>query len=206
MLREPDYLDEGARLRAAFGLAYLDLGRYEDAAESAAEAARMHEGLGKADPKRNLQATIAYTTLGNVRREAALEREADPEEAFGAFGDALRVLKKAPAVDQEYTDRESDVYLGRGCTLFSQGRHEEMLEDLELSISSASDANLAHHGAGHRLFIGEAQARLGKPEAEASLEEAAQLAASYGVPFTNSPSFATPPEKPPRLARRWRSA
>lgn len=184
ILREPDYLDKLARLRAAFALAYLDLGRYETAAKSAAEAACTHEGLGKADPKRNLQAAIAYTTLGNARREAALVREADPEEAFGAFSDALRVLKQSPTVDQEYTDRESDVYLGRGRTLFSQGRYEEALEDLELSASLASDANLAQHGAEHSLFIGEAQARLGKPEAESSLEEAAQLAEGYGVPET----------------------
>lgn len=183
-LREPDYLDELARLRAAFGLAYLDLGRHEDAAKSAAEAAGIHEDLGKADPKRNLQAAIAYTTLGNARREAALEREADPGEAFGAFGDALRVLKKAPGIDQEYTDRESDVYLGRGRTLSSQNKYDEALEDLERSRSSASDANLAQHGAEHHLFVGEAQARLGKPEAEASLKQAAELAERYGVPET----------------------
>ena len=184
VLREPDHLDELARLRAAFGLVYLDLGRLEDAAKSAAEAARIHEDLGKADPRRNLQAAIAYTTLGNALREAAIEREADPEEAFGAFGNALRVLKKAPAVGQEYTDRESDVYLGRGRTLFYQGAYDEALEDLERSLSSASDSNLAQHGAEHHLFVGEAQARSGKPEAEASLRKAAELAEGYGVPET----------------------
>lgn len=184
VLREPDYLDELARLRAAFGLAYLDLGRHEDAADSAAEAAGIHEDLGKADPRRNLQAAIAYTTLGNARREAALERGADSGEAFGAFGDALRVLKKAPTVDQEYTDRESDIYLGRGRTLLYQGAYDEALEDLKRSLSSASDENLAQHGAEHHLFVGEAQARSGKTEAEASLRKAAELAEAYGVPET----------------------
>lgn len=183
-LREPDYFDELARLRAAFGLAYLDLGRHENAAESAAEAARIHEDLGKVDPRRNLQAAIAYTTLGNALREAAIEREADPEGAFGAFADALRVLEKAPFVDQEHTDRESDVYLGRGRTLFFQGKYGEALGDLKRSLSSASDANLVQHGAAHHLFVGEAQARSGKPEAEASLREGAQLAEGYGVPET----------------------
>lgn len=182
VLRDSDYHDELARLRAAFGLTYLELGRYDDAAKSAAEAARIHEELGEADPKRNLQAAIAYTTLGNARREAALEREAGPEDAFRAFDVALRALKKAPFVDQEYTDRESDVYLGRGRTLFSQGKYREALEDLELSLSTATDANLAQHAAEHHLFIGEAQARLGKPEAEASLKGAAEFAERFGTP------------------------
>jgi len=68
---KPEYLDELARIRAAFGLVYLDLGRYTDAAENAAEAARIHEELGAQDPQRYAQAAIAYTTLGNALREAA---------------------------------------------------------------------------------------------------------------------------------------
>lgn len=184
VLSEEDYLDEYARLRAAFSLAYLDLGRYKEAAESAAEAARIHEDLGRTDPKRNLQAAIAYTILGNARREEALEREADPKDAFGAFDDALRVLNKVPSVDQEYTDRESDVYLGRGHTLLTQGEYDVALRDLEHSRTAASSTNLAQHGAEHHLLVGQAQARSGKAEAEATLKEAAELAEEYGVPET----------------------
>jgi tetratricopeptide (TPR) repeat protein len=185
-LREQDYLDELARLRAAFGLAYLDLGRYEDAAKSAAEAAHIHEKLGEEDPKRKLQAAIAYTTLGNARREAALEREADPEEALGAFDDAIENLKEAPVPeDREHADRLSDVYLGRGRTLFFQKKYETALEDLEHALRTASDMDVVQHAAVHYLYIGEAQAKLGRHnEAEASLKEAAERAERYGTPET----------------------
>lgn len=185
VLPEPDYRDELARLRAAFGLAYLDLGRYEDAAKSAAEAARIHEELGKTDLKRNLQAAIDYTTLGNARREVALEREADLDDAFGAFDEALRVLGKVPSVDQEYTDRESDIYLGRGHTLLFRGEHEKALDDLERSLSLASEMNVAQHAAAHQLYIGQSQATLKRiADAEESLEKAAEMAERYGTPET----------------------
>ncbi len=184
MLDEPDYLDELARLRAAFGLAYLGLGQYENAADSAAEAACIHENQGETDSKRNLQAAIDYTTLGNARREAALEREATPANAYEAFENALRVLKKVSFSDQELIDRESDIYLGRGRTLFSQGKYDKASQDLQRSISLASDMNLAQHAATHHLFIGETQARLDDPKAETSLKEAAHYAKEYGTPET----------------------
>ncbi len=126
---EPEYRDELARIRAAFGLVYLDLGRYTNAAESAAEAARIHEELGERYSERFVQAAIAYTTLGNARREAALEREADLGTAFAAFDDALRVLKRSSPVDEEYTDRESDIYFGHGRTLLVKAEYETALRN-----------------------------------------------------------------------------
>ncbi len=61
-LPEPEYLDALARLRAAFGLTYIDLGRYNEGANSALEAAKIHEELGEKVSQRYRQAAIAYTT------------------------------------------------------------------------------------------------------------------------------------------------
>jgi tetratricopeptide (TPR) repeat protein len=175
---KPEFLDELARIRAAFGLVYLDLGRFTDAAESAAEAARIHEELGEQDPQRFMQAAIAYTTLGNARREAAQELEADLRPAFAAFDDALRVLKRYPSRDEEYTDRESDIYLGRGRALLLDAEYETALQHLERSLSLASHKNIAQHAAAHYLYVGEAQAKSGRKPLRKSLWRNTELDAN----------------------------
>jgi tetratricopeptide (TPR) repeat protein len=164
-IHEPKYLDELARIRAAFSLVYLDLGRYTDAAENVAEAARIHEELGAQYPLRYVQAAIAYTTLGNARREAAQKLEADLRPAFAAFDDAQRVLEKCPSKDEEYTDRESDIYLGRGRALLLEAEYETALQRLERSLSLASDKNIAQHAAAHYLYVGESPLMLAKLQA-----------------------------------------
>ena len=184
-IEDPEYLDELARIRAAFGLVYLDLGRYTDAAENAAEAARIHEALGAHYPLRYVQAAIAYTTLGNAHRDAAQELEADLRPAFAAFDNALRVLEKFPSKDEEYTDRESDIYLGRGRALLLETEYETAFQHLKRSLSLVSDKNIAQHAAAHYLYLGEAQAKSGRADdGETSLRTAAELAESYGSPET----------------------
>lgn len=82
-------------------------------------------------------------------------------------------------------DRESDVYLELGRTLFLDGKPDAALGFLKKALLLTSVPNLTHHAAVHYLYLGEAYAKLGDPRfAERFLEKAVELAERYAAPET----------------------
>jgi tetratricopeptide (TPR) repeat protein len=179
------YEDEKARLLNALALMHLDLGEYEKADERATEAAMIQENLGGENPYRFLQAAIDYTTAGRARRERARRDGESYAPCFAAFGDALRVLERAPAYGIENADRESEARLERGRAHVLDGDYRAALEDFKAALALASDFNLVQHAGEHHLYLGEARLELEDlPPAREDLEEAVALAERHGTPET----------------------
>ena len=168
------YGDELARIRAAYALVHMDLGEYERAEASAAEAAEIQEGLAKMGERgtrrldRVLQASINHAHLGNARREKARVLGAGFEGAHEAYADARCMLTDdgfAGGQRSREATRSSSRRHGTGLHPLSPGGshqiREQVLEPEVLvvvppqlpKVGRRSPKIAGHHGSPFVVFV-----------------------------------------------------